>query len=139
HWLEANWEMPLNGLDTAFDLASSPLALAGGLAEAATGAHALPESFPLLWGDALTALGHATAEVRAAGTVESQSPEEDPAQRQNSNRLPESNLAPAEERRQQPIPQLQHHFAADGDKQQHRQNCQRSQKNPSPSHLQFLM
>jgi hypothetical protein len=48
--------------------------------------------------------------------MESKSAEEDPAQRQDSKRLPEGNLAEAEERRQQPIPQLHHYFAADGDK-----------------------
>ena len=40
----------------------------------------------------------------------SESAEQDPAQRQNSERLPESNLAPAEERRQQPVPQLHARF-----------------------------
>src|SRR5439155_4822713 len=120
-------------------MASLPLAFAGGWAEAATCAHALPESFPLLRGHMLPALGHATAEFGATGTVESQSAEENPAQCQNSNRLPEGNLAPAEERGQEPIPQLQHYYSADGDKQQYRQNRQRTQENPFPSHLQFLM
>ena len=45
----------------------------------------------------------------------SKSAEEDPAQRQKSKRLPEGDLAPAEERRQQPIPQLPHDLAADED------------------------
>src|SRR6266566_8053026 len=120
-------------------MASLRLVLAGGWAEAATSAHALPESFPLLRGHVLPALGHATAEVGAMETVASKSAEEDTAQRQNSNRLPEGDLAPAEERRQQPIPQLQHYFAADGDKNQNPQNRQRSQENPSPSHVQVLM
>src|SRR5437899_4309345 len=118
-------------------MGSLPLALAGGWAEAATSAHALPESFPLLRGHVLPALGHAlshalghaTAETGATGTVESKSTEENPAQRQDPQRLPEGNLAPAEDRRQQPIPQLQHYFAADGDKQQEPQNRQRSYPN----------
>lgn len=92
------------------------LALAGGWAEAPTFAHALPESFPLFRRHVLTALLHATAEIGATGTVQSKSAEEDPAQQQNPKRLPEGNWAPAEELRQQPIPQLQHYFAADDDK-----------------------
>src|ERR1039457_5631974 len=101
-------------------MASLLLALAGGWAEAATSAHALLESFPLLGRHGLPALGHAigpaTAELGAMATVASKSAEEDPAQRQHSKRLPEGKLAPAEERRQQPIPQLLYYFAADGDK-----------------------
>src|ERR1700680_1944669 len=97
-------------------MASLPLALASGWAEAATSTHALPESFALLSGHVLPALGHAPAGFRAMETSASKSAEEDPAERQNYKRWQESNLAPAEERRQQPIPQLQHHFAAEGDK-----------------------
>ena len=114
---------------SAVDMASLPLVLAGGLAEAATFSHALPQSFPLL-------AGHVSG---ARETVASKSAEENPAQRQNSKGLPEGNLAPAEDRRQQPIPQFQHYFAADGDKQQEPADRQRSQENPSPSHLQFLI
>src|SRR6266542_2208625 len=98
------------------------LALGGGCADKTAYAHALPELFPLRRGHVVPALGHATTELGAIATVASKSAEEDPAQRQHSKRLPEGNLAPAEERRQQPIPQLPHDFAADRDKQQHRQN-----------------
>src|ERR1700739_2855829 len=91
------------------------LALAGGWAEAETFAHALTESVALLGGHVSTALFHATAEIGATGAVRSESAEEDAAQYQDSKRLPESDLAPAEERRQQPVPKLQHYFAADGD------------------------
>ena len=69
-------------------MAPLPLALAGGWAEAATCAYALPESFPLLRGHLLPALGHTTAEIGAIETAVSKSAEEDPAQRQNSNGLP---------------------------------------------------
>src|SRR5437660_628557 len=101
-------------------MASLPLALAAGWAEAATSAHALPESFPLLRGHVLPAVGHSigypTANIGARETAASKSAEEDSAQRQNSNRSPECNLGPAEERRQQPIPQFPHDFATEGDK-----------------------
>ena len=89
---------------------------AADLAEAEAFAHALPESFPLFRRHVLAALFHATAETGATGSVPSKSAEEDPAQRQKSKRLPEGDLAPAEERRQQPIPQVQHYFAADDGK-----------------------
>src|ERR1700676_4375084 len=97
-------------------MASLPLALASGWTEAATSTHAFAESFALLRGHVLPALGHAPSGFGAMETSASKSAEEDPAERQNSKRLPEGNLAPAEERRQQPIPQLQHDFAAEGDK-----------------------
>src|SRR5437867_296280 len=123
-------------------MASLPLALAGGWAEAPAFAHALPESLPLLRGHLLAALGHAlfqaTPEIGATWTVKSKSAEEDPAQRQEPKRLPEGDLAPTEERRQQPVPQLKHYFAADGDEYQDPQNRQRSNENQSPSHLQSL-
>ena len=96
-------------------MASLRLVLACRWAEAEAFAYALPESFPLFWRHVLAALFHATAEIGATGTVPSKSAEENPAQRQKSKRLPEGNLAPAEERRQQPIPQLLHDFAADED------------------------
>src|SRR5258708_37903997 len=96
----------------AAEKASLPRGRAGGWAEAPTFAHALPESFPLFRRHVSAALFHATAEIGSPRTVSSQSAEQDPAQRQKSQRLPEANLAPAEERRQQPIPQANHHFGA---------------------------
>src|SRR5271157_197635 len=121
------------------EMASLRLVLAGGRAEAEAFAHALPESFPLFGRHVLATLFHAAAETGATGTVPSQSAEEDPAQRQQSQRLPKGDLAPAEERRQQPIPEVQHYFAADEDKEQQRQDRQRSNENPFLSHVQSLM
>src|SRR5713226_1053276 len=88
-----------------------PLVVAGGCAEAEAFAHALPESFPLFRRHVRAALFHATAEIGTtgtAGTVPSQSAEEDPTESQQSESLPEGDLAPAEERRQQPVPQMHH-------------------------------
>jgi hypothetical protein len=48
--------------------------------------------------------------------------EEYPAQRQNSNGLPEGKLAEAEERWQQPVPQVEYDFAADEDKERYSRN-----------------
>src|SRR5229473_854938 len=122
----------------AVAIASLPLALACRRPEAPTFAHALPESFSLFRCHVLAALFHATSEIGATGTVPSMSAEKDPAQRQKSKRLPEGDLAPADERRQQPIPQAHHDFAAEDDKCEHRQNRQWSKENPFPSHVHFL-
>jgi hypothetical protein len=54
-----------------------------------------------------------------------------PAQRKNSNGLPEGKLAPAEQRRQQPIPQAHYYFAADKDEERYAKNGQR--RNPKQS------
>jgi Nickel-dependent hydrogenase len=120
-------------------MASLRLVLASGWGEAEAFAHALPESFPLFRRHMLAALFHATAETRATGVVRSQAAEEDTAQQQKSKRLPKSDLAPAEQRRQQPIPQVQHDFAADEGKEHHRHDRQRSNKKPFLSHVQSLM
>src|SRR6266403_604948 len=54
--------------------------------------------------------------IGARRAMTAPSAEEDAAQRQKSQGLPEGDLAPAKERRQQPIPQVQHQFAAEEDK-----------------------
>jgi hypothetical protein len=45
--------------------------------------------------------------------VHSKPTEQDPAQHQKPKRLPEADLGPPKERRQQPVPQEQHYLAAD--------------------------
>src|SRR5271166_4712981 len=88
-------------------------AFAGGGAEAPTFAHGLAEAFPFFGRHVATALFHATAEIGAAGVVPSMPAEQDAAQGQKSKCGPEGELAPAEQWRQQPIPQAHHQFAAD--------------------------
>jgi hypothetical protein len=95
------------------EIALLRLVLASGRAEAEAFAHALPESFSFFRRPVPAALSHAMSEIGAAGTVPSDSAEEYPAQGQKSKRLPEGEQAPAEERRQQPIPQVHHDFTAD--------------------------
>src|SRR5215471_15964754 len=81
--------------------ASLALVLAGVRAEAQAFAHSLPESFALFRCRVPAALFHATAETGATViTVPSQSAEQDAAQQQKSQGLPEIDLAEAEERRQ---------------------------------------
>jgi hypothetical protein len=67
--------------------------------------------------------------------------EEYPAQRQNSDRLPERKLSPAKEQRQQPVPQMHHDFAADEDKERYSRNRRRSypQQSLFAAHVRFLM
>src|SRR6266481_6653075 len=114
---------------------ASLLALARRRAEAAPSAHALTESFPFFRRHVFPALPHATAKFGALPPVPAKIAEENPAQHQNPQRLPERDLAPAKQPRQQPIPQLQHHFATDKDKQHHRHNRQRTQVKPFLVHI----
>jgi len=74
-------------------------------------------------GHVLPAFGHAAAKIGAAGTAAPKSAEEDPAQRQNSERLPKGDMTPAKERRQQPIPQVHYQLTTDGNNQQDPQNA----------------
>jgi hypothetical protein len=60
--------------------------------------------------------------------------EEDPAQREQAERLPEGDLAPAGDRRQQPIPEPHHHQAANEDERREAGNRERRKhRNPHPS------
>jgi len=69
-------------------------------------------------------------------TTTTKAAEQDPAESEQSESLPEGDLLPSEQRRQQPVPQEPHDFAANGDEEQHPQNRQWSQDNPSLSHGQ---
>ncbi len=83
----------------AVQLSSLSGALAGSRPGAKGFPYSLPESLSLLGSHVAVALGHATPEIRVPATVESKSTEEDAAERKQSNRLPERNQAPAEQRR----------------------------------------
>src|ERR1700745_1173894 len=78
-------------------------------------APASPESFPFLGCHLLPTLCHASLPSprgRASGTAEA--PEQDLAQDQQSERLPESNGANASDLRQEVVPQLHHDEAEQG-------------------------
>ena len=96
--------------------------LGSGWAEAEMFAHALAEAFAFFGGHAAAAVVHAIAEAVAAGTVPSETAEEDAAEREESHGLPEGDFAPAEERRQEPIPEVQDDLAANEDKEKHSHN-----------------
>jgi hypothetical protein len=129
-------------------LGASPLlALPGGGSETATSAPALPEPFAFLRRHLLPSLGHALfhatpkiGAVRATRTHTKVS-EQNPAESEQSESLPESNLPPSEHRRQVPVPQVHHDFTADRDKERYSQHRQRRYPDQSffSAHLQSLI
>src|SRR5271168_227012 len=106
--------------------------------EPATPAHAFTEPLALLWRHALPTLAHASAKARAAEPSTTNAPEQDPGQCQNPNCLPERNQVPAEQPRQQPVPQTHHQLAAKECKQHDPHNRRRTHEIPSFSHIRFL-
>src|SRR5262249_33442872 len=110
----------------AGDGAASRLLRLAGRAEAPPLAHPLPELLPLLRGHVLATLLHAAADSRAEGAASPTPAEQAPAKHQKPQRLPERDLGPAEERRQQPVPQMLHDFTAEGDEYRDAQDGQRS-------------
>src|SRR5690349_19850665 len=83
---------------------------------AAASPKTVAELFPFLRRHVVPALGHPPPKIGAMKTTASNAPEQNPAESQQSDSLPESDLPPSEQRRQQPIPQVHHDFAADEDK-----------------------
>src|SRR5262249_17998395 len=108
-------------------LLSFSFALARARIEAAAFANALPETLSLLGSHMVPAVGetiyhsidhtvcHAKAVTRIPRPVHSESSEQDPAEGQQSEGLPEAEQRQSEERRRQPVPQQLHDFAADED------------------------
>ena len=84
--------------------------------------HALAEAFAFLGSHPAAAVVHAMTETVTAGTVPTKSAEQDAAEREESHGLPERDFAPAEERGQEPIPEVQDDLAADEDKEKHSHN-----------------
>src|ERR1035441_7818812 len=73
---------------------------------AATGAHALLELLALLGRHPLPALVHAPPKTRAMTATTAKASEQNPAQSQQSETLPEGNLPPPEQRRRNPVPRF---------------------------------
>jgi hypothetical protein len=71
----------------------------------------------------------------SATTTKASASEQNPAQSQQSDSLPEGNWPPSEQRRQQPVPEMQHDFAANSDENR---DPQWGQKKPFLSHVVFL-
>src|SRR6266850_2556251 len=95
------------------------LTLASGGAEAAARAPTLAELLALLGchpPPALVyALVYAPPHIGALTAMTTQASEQNPAESQQSDSLPEGNLPPPEQRRQQPVPEMHDKFAANPD------------------------
>src|SRR5215212_5153672 len=94
-------------------------------ADAATSTHAFLESLPLF--------SSQPPPHTAAAAMKSEAADENPAQREQSNGLPERDLPRVEQRRQQPVPQRFHHFAAEEREQDHSGDRRGHNVNPSLS------
>src|ERR1700688_5269906 len=94
----------------------------------ATSTEALPELLAFLGRHLLPALVHASPHIRARAMTTKAS-EQNAAESQQSDGLPKGNLAPSEQRRCQPIPQMHHQFAANPDEDHYSQDRQRSYPN----------
>src|SRR5215469_13337366 len=101
------------------------LSLAAGRAEAIAFIHRFPDPFPLL-GRHIPTSSAETAAAGAARPAMPQSTKQNPAQRQQPQRLPEGKHSPAKQRWQQPVPEAHHHFATDESKHKDSNNRQRS-------------
>jgi hypothetical protein len=102
----------------------------------------LPRSFALFWRHAFPTFSHPTAETGTTMAAKTMAAKKYPAQHKDSEPLPERYLPPAEQRRQQPVPQAHYYFAADEDKERYPQNRQGSYPNQFPSssiHIQSLI
>src|SRR5579872_243190 len=117
---------------------SMPGALGGGGPNVEAFFHRLPEFFPLLRRH-LLATSFPPPAWAVSMMMASESAEEDPAQRQQAQRLPERQHAPAKEWGQQPVPKMHDDFAADEDKQRNGHNRQRCNPIPSFSHIPPLI
>ena len=99
-----------------------------GLTAAAT--HAVTEFFALLGSHAFPALGHASAESGAAEAAATDVAEKNAAEPEHSDGLPERQLAPAKERWEQPVPQLQDQLPANESKENDPDNGCRGDEKP---------
>src|SRR5471030_1332299 len=99
----------------------------------------LAESSPLLGRHLVPALGHSPPKIGPMHATTMKASEQNPAESQEAESLPEGDLLPAKQSRKQPVPQMQHHFAADGHENRDPQDRQRGyEQDPFLSHVVFL-
>src|ERR1700735_5225532 len=89
-------------------------------------AKSLTGFFAFFGGHLLPPLGHSPAAVGTMRAAHTKAAEQNPAESQQADSLPEGNLAPSEQRRQQPVPQMHHECAADHDEKSDSQRGQKS-------------
>src|ERR1039458_9484534 len=106
-------------------------------------AHILAELLALLGRHPFPALGHWPPPFGAIMAVTTKASEEHPAENQQSESLPEGNLPPSEQHRQQPVPQMHDHFAANPDENRERQRGHKKDPfvslDPIVFHVVFLI
>jgi hypothetical protein len=88
------------------------LLLVAWLTESApTVAHTPNELLAIFRGHPPPVLSHVRPKSAAMIAVPAKAPKENAAEHQQPEPLPEGNHGPSEKRRQQPVPQMHHHFA----------------------------
>src|SRR5262249_36829207 len=109
---------------------SGPLARRRGPAQAAANTLTLVGSHgvPALGHAVRDAVGDLSPDVRSGVTAASKPAEQDAAEDEQAERLPEGHLGKAEERRKEAVPELAHDEAAQAGEQRYSQDRQRSQE-----------
>src|SRR5437660_6499606 len=102
---------------------------------AATYPQALAELLALLGRHSLPAFGDSPPKIGAMKATTTNPSEQKPAQSQQSDSLPEGNLPPYEQHREQPVPQMHHQFAANCDEDRHPYDRQWCYPNQFLSHV----
>src|ERR1035441_9122022 len=100
---------------------------------AAARAHLVAEFLSLFGGQTFPARGHRAPPFGAMRAMISEASEQNPAEGQQPEGLPEGNQLPSEQRRQQPVPQMHDQFAAQPDKEHDGRWGQK--KYPFPFHV----
>src|SRR5260221_4740047 len=91
---------------------------------AAVVADALAEAVAFFGGHAAEVSSHAGAESEASAAMPAETAEEDAAEREEAEGLPEGEFVPAEEWRHEPVPEMQDNFATDEGEEEHSEECQ---------------
>jgi hypothetical protein len=113
---------------------------------AASSSRALAELFTFFRSHLLPALGHspfpsfghAPSHIGANRATGAKASEQNPAESQQTESLPEINFPPSEQLRREPVPQMHHNFAANYDDNSDAEQGQRGYKNHFLSHVVLL-
>jgi hypothetical protein len=106
---------------------------------ATTVAYTLSEFFAFFGSHPCPSLPHSISPMPAPAWPAAKSAEQDLAQRQDSERLPEGDGSPSEDRRRQPIPQTHQDESEDGDCHDRDDHEFQSSHYPSCFHIFTLM
>jgi len=106
---------------------------------AAALAHALAKFFALIGGHLLPALVHASSPMHRTPWPAAETAEQDPAQHQQAERLPEGDGSQSEQSGHQPIPQAHGHQAENSGGKQGEECKPQTSSHPISFHVVFLM